>query len=151
DIFLRQRVDMRAAALLGDPAHPAAHLQIAVGVVRVEDRQRDPRALRHVAILDAAARRVHPDRAVDIIEPHRRRLRRTVGHQRREMGKGLLTAEQVEILVGDGGHRGLLRGTRRTWRARQSGCSSRSPKLSWSSWSTDAVAAMPDTINLYDA
>jgi hypothetical protein len=39
-IFFRQRVDVRVCALFRDIDHFALHRQMAVGVVRVEDRNR---------------------------------------------------------------------------------------------------------------
>ena len=42
-IFLRHAVDVRVGAVLRDLAHPAAHLDVAVRIVRIDDRKRDPR------------------------------------------------------------------------------------------------------------
>jgi len=81
---------MGVCALFGRPPHPAADLDVAVGIVRIEDRQRDPRAFFHVACLDPALGGVYPDHPVGVVEPHRRHLRRAVRHDRREMGKRLL-------------------------------------------------------------
>jgi hypothetical protein len=106
---------MGDGAVLGYLTHPAAHLQIAIGVVGIEDRQRDRRTLLHVAVLDPAARRIDPDRAAGIVEPHRRHLRRAVRHQRRQIGKGFLVAEQIGVFGEIGGHQRLLRKTYRPY------------------------------------
>jgi hypothetical protein len=61
-----------------------------------------------VARLDAAFGGVHPHLAADVVEPHRRDLRRAVGLHRGDVGERLLRRlQQVEVLLGDGGHFGL--------------------------------------------
>ena len=81
EVLLRQRVDMRVGALLGHARDLAAHLEVAVRVFGVHDRQRDRRALLHVALLHAALRGVHANDAAGVVEPDRRHLRRAVRHQ----------------------------------------------------------------------
>src|ERR1051326_2952024 len=45
DVFLRERIDVRVGAVLGDAPHPAAQLDVAIGIVGIHDRERDRRAL----------------------------------------------------------------------------------------------------------
>jgi len=77
-------------------ARRPSHSFVVVAVVGVHDREGDRRTFGHVARLDPALRGVHTDRAALIVEPDRRHLRRTVRHDRRQAGKGLLLRQQVE-------------------------------------------------------
>src|SRR5580698_562648 len=95
---------MRVGPSLGRSRNPAAHLQIAIGIVRVENRQRYWCADLHVARLDAPLGRVHTQHPVHVIEPYRGHLWCSVRHDRGEVSKGLLVTEQIEKLLRYVGH-----------------------------------------------
>src|SRR5689334_8651808 len=99
---------MSVGTFFGDACHLAAHLDVAICVVRIHDRQRNRRPLLHVASFGAAFGTVHPDHVTIIVEPHGRHLRGAVWHHRSKVGKRLLLLEQVEIGIGNLGHLRLL-------------------------------------------
>src|ERR1700730_3310951 len=108
EIFLRERVDVRTRPLFGAAPDPPADLDIAIGIVRINDRERDRSAGFQVASLHPAFCGIYPNDAVLVVEPDRGDLRRPVRHRRCERGKCLLPLQQIEILVGDSCHVFLL-------------------------------------------
>src|SRR6202035_2660928 len=68
EIFLRERIDMRARPLLGGTRDAAADLQVAVRVVGIHDRQRHRRVRLQVARLDPALGGVHANDLAVVVE-----------------------------------------------------------------------------------
>src|SRR6266542_5581586 len=60
-IFFGQAIDMSIGPLFGDFDHTAPYLQIAIGVVRILDRQSYPWIAPHITILHSSLCRVDPD------------------------------------------------------------------------------------------
>ena len=78
---------MRVRALFGHVPDPAADLDVAIGIVGVEDRKRHRRAFLHIACLHPTFRGIDPDLPVRVVEPYGGHLRRPVRHDRRQMGE----------------------------------------------------------------
>ena len=64
EVFLGEEIDVRRCALLSHVLNPAADLDVAIGIVGVEDRKRHGRAFPHIARLHATLCRVYPDLSV---------------------------------------------------------------------------------------
>lgn len=100
EIFLRHFVDVRGGAFFGNLLHGAANLKVAVGIVGVQNGERDMGTLVHVGVFAAAFGRVHQDVGSIEIAPDRCHLRSAVGHKRCQAGESFLV-EKVQISLGD--------------------------------------------------
>src|SRR5262249_47824708 len=96
-------------ALFADPPDAPANLDIAIGIVRIDDRHRHGGALFEIARLHATFRGVHANETIGVIEPHRGCLRRSVRHEGGDDRKRFLALQQVEIVVGNVCHDTSLR------------------------------------------
>src|SRR5712672_1850136 len=77
-IFLGQAVDVIIRALLGGFDDFAANLQVAVGILRVLNGQRDARIASDVFVLQAATRGIDAHVFAIVVDPYRGHLRTAI-------------------------------------------------------------------------
>src|SRR5579862_2845774 len=107
-IFLGHLIDMLGGAILRRLADLAANFQEAIGIVGIDERDRDARVALHVLVLQSADSGVHPNFAVLKIDPDGISLRAAVRHKRAQTAKGLLLKEVEKVLGNLSGHDVLL-------------------------------------------
>src|SRR6266850_701900 len=77
-IFLGQAVDVIVGALLSGFDDLAANLQVAVGILRVLNGQRDARIAGNVLVFQTATRRIDAHVFAIVVDPYRRHLRTAI-------------------------------------------------------------------------
>src|SRR6058998_880703 len=129
EILLGERIDVRVGPLLRHLGDAPTDLDVPVGVVRVLDREGDPRVLPEVPVLHPPARGVDPHVGTIPVAPDRRDLRRVVGADGRQVGKRLLREEVAVVL--------------RNRRHAQSPLAALSCSSTENAWRTDLAASVP--------
>src|SRR5271166_1727531 len=95
---------MRYGSVFRDACDTAANLDIAVWILRVDDRERDRCTFLQIARLDPPLGGVDAHMSVLEVEPDRRHLGRAVRHRGGDDGKRLLLSQQVEIFFWSSRH-----------------------------------------------
>src|SRR6516164_997603 len=95
---------MLLGSILRDFINPSPDFQVAVGVIRIDQRHRNPRIVADILVLLAAEGGVDDYFAVVELNPYRGGLRTAVGHQRSKAAECAFL-EEVFMAVGHGsGH-----------------------------------------------